>query len=181
MLWKTIPGCSYYQISEFGKVRRDPNKRMRGWGPKRLPGSFLHECYHDRIDKYLVVRLHTDAGKNIVARIHQLVCTTHHGPRPSRKHCALHKNDDKYNNHYENLYWGTKLQNAIDRERNESSGTACLNIAQVRWVKEIYFGDKWSIEEISILFGVKPHVIRGIVKKKSYTWVTDGLVGHNAL
>lgn len=180
-IWKTIPGCSYYQASDFGEVRRDPSKRMRGWGLSRLPGSVLHECYHDKIDAYLVVRLITDEGLNLVAKIHQIVCQTFHGPRPSLEHCALHKDDDRYNNRYTNLYWGTKYQNAIDRERNQGSGTACLDEAQVRWIKEIYFGDRWSIDELCRLFGVKPHVIRNIITGKSYTWVTNGLVKSHAL
>ncbi len=178
--WVQVPGCSFYQVSEDGEVRRDPLKRMRGWGPKRPPGGLLHPCYHDRIDKYLVVRMHNDAGKNIVAKVHQVVCAAFHGPRPSNKHCALHKDDDRYNNRESNLYWGTKRQNALDREKNGSSGTARLNSIQVRWVKEIYYGDKWSIEELALLFNVKTHVIRGIVTGKSYQWVTNKWTLENA-
>lgn len=173
MRWKTIPGFSYYQASACGQIRRDPSKRMRGWGPRRLPGQLLKPCYHDYVDKYLVVRMKDDEGINRVVRVHQIVCRTFNGRKPSPDHCACHKNDERHDNCADNLYWGTKKQNAIDRERNQSSGTACLNSAEVRWVKELYFGDAWRIKELSELFVVKPHVIRGIVTGKSYKWVTN--------
>lgn len=178
MLWKTIPGFSFYQVSENGDVRRDPEKRMRGWGPTRPPGGLLHPNYKDKIDKYLMVNIKRDDGKNKGMKIHQLVCMAYCGDRPSKEHCALHKDDCRYNNHFTNLYWGTKHQNAIDREKNQSSGTACLDETQVRWVKEIYFGDRWTIEELAMLFEVRTWVIRGIVTGRSYQWVTNGLVPH---
>lgn len=170
--WHTIPGCTYYQVSSIGQVRRDPTKRMRGWGPKRPPGGLLNPCYHDKLDAYLVVRLHTDTGINILKKIHILVCEVFHGDRPDG-YLACHKDDNRYNNVCDNLYWGTKKQNAIDRERNRKSGTACLSPSDVRWMREFRFGDRWSVHELAELFQVSTGVVRGVITGKRYQWVTN--------
>lgn len=168
--WKEIPGFTNYQMSANGEIRRSLLKRVKGW--HKPPGSLLKFSKHDRKDAYLVVRLKPDTGgKGIVCKIHQLVALTFRGPRPSLLHCALHKDDDRYNNHETNIYWGTKKQNAIDRSVNGRHGLAKLTEPEVLWIKELYFGDCRSANELSQIFNVRPGIIRAIVQGRSYKWV----------
>ena len=50
--------------------------------------------------------------------VHHLVLEEFDGPRPTPDHKGLHRDDDPYNNHASNLYWGTMSDNALDRVRN---------------------------------------------------------------
>lgn len=40
------------------------------------------------------------------------------GPKPTPEHEGCHKDDDRSNNHADNLYWGTHKQNMEDASRN---------------------------------------------------------------
>jgi hypothetical protein len=48
-------------------------------------------------------------------RVHVLVCEAFHGRRPTRKHEVLHRDNDRQNNHAENLRWGTCKENGHDK------------------------------------------------------------------
>lgn len=175
MLWKQIPGFFGYEICVDGRVRRSPNVRLRGWGRKRPPGSLLHPCYNGKKDSYIVVRLRDDAGKNRVCKVHQLIARTFHGPRPSPFHCSLHKDDDKDNNHANNIYWGTKKQNSRDKLLN-GRGLNKLDLEEALWAKELYYGDAWSTTELAILFDVSISCVRGLLRGKTYKWIHPNVV-----
>jgi hypothetical protein len=59
-------------------------------------------------------------GRRKQVKIHILVCTAFHGPKPFPSACALHKDDDVTNMHKDNLYWGTKAENMADAYRNKT-------------------------------------------------------------
>ena len=166
MIWKSIPDFSRYEISEFGDVRKAVGQRV-GWS--YAAGTLLKPSFHDRKDKYWVVHLSSDAGQSKVCKIHQLVTRTFHGPKPTPQHCALHKNDDKRNNHFSNLYWGTKKQNAIDRSIN-GHGRATLTKEQVLWIKELYFGDRRTLTELAEMFDTNLNVLSPLVRNKTFLW-----------
>ena len=56
-------------------------------------------------------------GKYQALKLHILVCTAFHGPRPFNTVCC-HRDDDKLNNVASNLYWGSIAQNAKDAIKN---------------------------------------------------------------
>lgn len=72
---------------------------------------------HEDDDGYSYVRLTLD-GKRKKFFIHRLVCTLFHGPRPSDKHEVRHIDGNSLNNCYDNLAWGTRKENAEDRDRH---------------------------------------------------------------
>ena len=66
---------------------------------------------------YLKIRLKTTKGrKNIV--VHVLIAQGWLPPRPSPQHEVRHLDGDRANNAPSNLCWGTRLENAADRERH---------------------------------------------------------------
>lgn len=106
--WRPIPGWEgYYEVSDHGRVRsikrayRTQNKILRPRPNK---------------NGYLRVALCRDS-KSYERRVHQLVLETFVGKRPPG-HVACHWDDDKSNNHIDNLRWGTHSDNMQDRVRN---------------------------------------------------------------
>lgn len=170
MIWKSIPGFSEYEISENGDVRKSLlAKRGQGWRHK--PGAWLKPSFTKK-DKYLIIHLISDEGRSRVCKIHQLVALTFWGSRPTPALCALHKDDHKQNNHYSNLYWGTKKQNAIDRSIN-GKGRSKLTAHDVCWIRELYHHDAWLYREIGELYGMDTSSIAQIIKRKTFTWVAE--------
>jgi hypothetical protein len=105
-VWKVIPGYDNYEVSDDGRVRRQETKReIRPWS--RPPRG------------YPTVRL----GHSGSISIHRLVLEAFVGPCPARHEC-LHRNDDPTDNRLENLSWGTRSANILDRVRNGTHAMA---------------------------------------------------------
>ena len=47
--------------------------------------------------------------------VHVIICHAFHGPRPGPQYTVDHKDNNVYNNHYENLRYATKQEQAINR------------------------------------------------------------------
>jgi hypothetical protein len=115
-IWKPIPFAPQYQCSSFGHII---GKR----------GSLLNPTVSDR--GYLVCDLHKRQY-----RVNRIVCTTFHGEPQTSLHQAAHKDSNKANNHSDNLYWATPLENAADlkatnKNNGENSFAAKLTEVQV--------------------------------------------------
>lgn len=173
-MWRTIPGFSIYQMNEDGVIRRSKyalGDRKGRAAPRLPPGTILQPSRNGAPDNYQIVRLLPDMGKSKVHKVHVLVALTFHGPRPSPDHYALHKDDDKDNNHHENIYWGTKKQNALDRSINGHHGLAKLTAEEVTHIRKLYFRDKLFYREIAVIFKISESSIAQILTGKTYRWV----------
>ncbi len=171
MIWKTIPGFSRYEASEDGAVRKSLQARpSKGGRNHKNPGELLNPTFNDNKDKYLVVHLQRDNGGSKVCKIHTLIAITFHGPKLDRYSCALHKDDDKYNNHYSNIYWGTKQQNSIDRTKNGRCGNSKLTANQVKEIRELR-SQGWLQRDLATKFNISLEAISQMLCGKSYTWV----------
>lgn len=112
--WKPIPGFPLYEASEFGRVRRSlkstaitctkPGRVLR---LQKAPSN--KNCGHYSLRK---------GGRTFNIRAGNIVLITFCKPKPSKRHECCHKNDDANNNHYTNLYWGTRKQNMRDAIKN---------------------------------------------------------------
>lgn len=101
-IWKPIPGYEgYYWASNLGRIK----------SKHRVRADVLNTCNYSQIG----LSMKGKVRKELVSR---LVCSAFHGVCPFPDADALHKDDDKMNNTSDNLYWGTPLQNAADRDRN---------------------------------------------------------------
>jgi hypothetical protein len=101
-IWKPIEGFEGYEVSNLGQVRskhRILKPILAGKGYFRV--GLSKDCFRHQKE------------------IHVLVCTAFNGPRPSKAHWALHRNDIKTDNLASNLYWGTQKDNVQDGLRNK--------------------------------------------------------------
>lgn len=103
---KHTPG---YEITRDGRVFSISHD-WRGYGRREMAATPNSHGYPS-------VRLTID-GKRRRSPVHRLVAQTFLGPRPSSAHEVRHLDGDRTNNAVENLAWGTRQQNAADRERH---------------------------------------------------------------
>jgi len=124
--WRDIVGFNgSYSVSNTGRVRRNSGTTSNGrsWKGKILKPRFNRGGYV----KYTLYR----DGKPVYVVAHRLVCFAFHGPPPSGKPLALHRDDNPQNNHVTNLYWGSLSDNQRDVLANGNSfgrnKTHCIN------------------------------------------------------
>lgn len=117
-VWKPIPGYEgLYEVSNKGRVKRLEQDIICKNGVKRhkkeriLKGTVQN-------NGYLYVNLY-DGPK----RVHRLVAEAFI-PNPEGKPQVNHKDEDKTNNHVENLEWMTAKENLNFGTRNERAGKA---------------------------------------------------------
>jgi hypothetical protein len=113
--WKKIPGCSLYEVSNLGHVRR----RARGGDP--LTTGCVLKPTHQR-SGHLLVSVFRDDGTQWRQSVHRLVAIAFLGPAPSSSHMACHKNGYPADCRAVNLYWGTISDNALDARRHRMEG-----------------------------------------------------------
>lgn len=111
-IWKKIPNFEDYEISTLGRVRN-------------VSGKLLSIRWNGKIgNRYLAAQLQRPKSfgggwkqRRKIMKIHRLLLMTF-VRMPKKGECALHKNDIPDDNRLENLYWGTRQQNASDSIRN---------------------------------------------------------------
>lgn len=99
-----------YEVTEDGRVF-SLNSNWRGYGRRELRQD---RNFHG----YPSVRLTEKSNKRIRITVHRLVALGYLPDRPSSAHEVRHLNGDKTNNAAVNLAWGTRKENAEDRERH---------------------------------------------------------------
>jgi transposase InsO family protein len=132
---KHTPG---YEVTRDGRVF-SISSNWRGYGRRELAQTL-------NADGYPSVRIIVD-GKRVRKSVHGLVAKNHLPPRPSAAHEVRHLDGNKLNPHADNLAWGTRKENAEDRERhgrtsrgpshsdaikasNQANGTRAFRLAQ---------------------------------------------------
>lgn len=111
-----------YEIMRDGRIFSLTN--WRGYGRRELVQG-LNE------DGYPSVRILID-GKRTRVAVHKLVAERHLGPRPTPAHEVRHLDGDKLHRHADNLAWGTRAENAADRERHGRTSRGERHSAAIR-------------------------------------------------
>lgn len=97
--WRWIPGFERkYKVSNFGNVR----SFQRPSGPRLLKIQYWS-------NRVAMIHLGELGGYWTIG---SLVLMAFEGPRPSKRHMALHKDLNWKNNLFSNLYWGDKFDTA---------------------------------------------------------------------
>ena len=152
---KEIPNFPKYRISNDGRKIYSTYKE-RYLSP-----------YFDSNSGYWKIRLVNDNGRVIPAKVHRLVALAWHD-NPNNFKCVCHKDDDKSNNCYSNLYWGTPKQNVNDRVKNGRQGNAKLVPQDIAVINKLYKGDKLAQLQIAKKYNVEQSTISRIVNGKRW-------------
>lgn len=126
---RSIPGFPSYEISPIGEVYRVGSTMPKSTVVAKRGG-------------YLQISL-WEKGKGYTCYVHQLIAFAFHGPRPSPRHHAAHRDGDKRNNTPLNVEWITKEENEADKiahgttNRGERNGGAKVSDAQAAKMIEV--------------------------------------------
>ena len=172
-IWKDIIGCEgYYQVSNFGRVKRLKRLTLRKNG-RLLPvkEKFLKETKQKSgyLTSFLCI------GKQQKTKyIHRLVAQAFI-PNPENKPQVNHINGIKNDNRVENLEWCTNKENHIHAVKNklkfvsgQENYNSKLTEEEVYIIKGLFEYTSLNNNCISEIFNVTPQNINLIRKNK--TW-----------
>lgn len=161
-VWKkvtVVPYGNVYEVSNFGRVRH-VNGRVRKLTLNKKRG-------------YLCVCLHAN-GTNKTFYVHRLVVLAFLGTPPSDMHEVRHIDGNSVNNKTENLAWGTKLENAADKRKHNTTAIGDKNGSAIipDWgVKHVFALRKrgWAQWQIARVFRVTrsqiSNILRGVSRR----------------
>lgn len=161
-IWKPIKGYeNLYEVSNHGNVKsfiRHGNNRVR-----ILNGSLAD---HDS-ERYLLVSLHKNNIKEN-KRIHIIVAETFLG-KPNFKVHIHHKDENRLNNHVDNLEWVTVRQHSrkhILGVKNPNHKLCDKDVKTMRFLKALY--PEIKNKYFSAIFGVKVGQISKVLLFKEW-------------
>lgn len=113
MEWRVCPRFPEYEVSEYGQLRRCVPVKGGVVG-RILKGHVRKE------DGYLAYVIRREGTKRSYhhPKAHQLVLEAFVGPKPFPKAEGRHKDGLRILDHWSNLEWGTRVDNAVDRVRD---------------------------------------------------------------
>lgn len=106
---RPVPTFTNFRVDASGGVWS-----FTGWRGESMEFGFRLTPTKDRYG-YLKVRL-SDGKRRYKIAVHRLVAFAFHGPPPTNDHEVRHLNGDRTDNRAANLAWGTRAENAADRE-----------------------------------------------------------------
>lgn len=95
-VWKPIPGFLHYWASSAGRIATEPRRAT--------PGGLL-KLNTSQPGRARVSVASAPGQPQTRERVARLVCLAFHGPRPSPRHVAAHRDGDGLNNAADNLFW----------------------------------------------------------------------------
>lgn len=120
--WVVIPGFPFFEITREGAVRSIPRVTMRSTGPQIVTGRVLKQWKRAGYPTVKLLRGKVDA----VAAVHRLLMLTFVGEPPPGME-VRHLNGVRDDYRLENLAWGTRTENAADRERHGTTARGLRN------------------------------------------------------
>jgi hypothetical protein len=162
--WREAPGCSAYEVSDWGQVRRV--RAGRGVVPGRLRKPYKIPTGYEMVDIW-------QDGIRTKEYVHRLVLRAFVGEPPTPEHECHHIDNDRSNNRLTNLEWATVKENSFHRRAHgthiagEQIQWSKLTAAEVRQIRKLYTAGN-SIYKLAPHFGVCPQNIHAVVTFK--TW-----------
>lgn len=167
--WRDVPGHEgVYQVSSLGRVKAVARlvRRKNQWG------VFYNMNSPERILKFTwthnrpMVGIYKN-GQMKKTLVHSLVLLAFVGPCPPGMECCHFPDRDPCNNRLENLRWGTRKENSLDRSKHgsligEKHGMARLTELQVRHWRKVHQSGR-SMKSISIRLGMNYSATRSML------------------
>jgi hypothetical protein len=181
--WLPIPGFTGYDVSDQGRVRSYWRRSGKGsrrnelWKPSSSPQRILKPRV---IRKYPTVCLSRFGNlllkKQRIEKVHRLVLITFVGPCPPG-HEGCHKDGVPAHCSLENLEWGTKSKNALDKFKHGYSspkgvhnGRRKLSNEEVLEIRKLYGHGHLQID-IAKMFNIGVPNVSHIVNRKTWTHI----------
>lgn len=121
-IWKSLPGVPRVEVSTFGRVRTLDRTVPRKSGTYHVKGRVLKPW--DNGDGYMLVHIPID-GNPAKKLVHRLVAQTFI-PNPDSLPEVNHKDNDRANNHVDNLEFCTRQYNIKYRQKYGISNTETI-------------------------------------------------------
>lgn len=156
--WRPVVGFPNYEVSNIGGVRSWTHKNGRRRTPKIRALGFGHVGHRN-----VTLRV---SGRTYLRSVHRMVLEAFIGPCPPDMECR-HIDGNPGNNRLDNLAWGTRSENALDRRRHgtqqlgESNCLSRLTTSQVVEIKK-KLARRESKCAIAKEFGVRWQAIKRI-------------------
>jgi hypothetical protein len=121
---------------------------------------------------YLAVWLRT-RGETHRKKVHQLIATVFHGPKPNEHSVVRHLDNERLNNAPSNLRWGSRIENEADKIRHGTqicgaqSHFARLTENEVRVMRKLRAMGV-TTQRISEIFGITQGYASVVCRKKKW-------------
>lgn len=166
--WRAVRGyAGYYEVSSCGQVRSLDRTCTDGHVYR---GRLLKQ--RPNVKGYLRVAL-SFGCKTVSRSVHSLVLEAFVGKRPDG-HETRHLNGIKSDNRLENLQWGTRLENAVDKRihgviaEGETHYRAKVSATDVEAILSLSKDGK-SRADLSRQFGLSKSAIGHILRGRTWT------------
>jgi hypothetical protein len=163
-IWKPVPGCPDYLISNQGNVMSLRRKT------ERLLKPYKHSRGHR-------ITIYTSAGKLKAFRLMHLMMLAFK-PIPNAKvHHVVPKDNDPFNISLNNLEWQPYLHGAQWRP-GSNNPRALLTDAQVAEIRHLYKQDMTQTHaKLAARYGVGCSTIGGILRGNSWKHIDTAVMG----
>lgn len=162
--WKEIPGFSWYEVSDLGRVRSLKNSDDE---PK-----FMRLRIGDT--GYVRVTLQDDYGEKRVMPVHLLVAYAFMGPPRGR--IVRHLDGDRSNPKLSNLKYGSRQENEEDKLDHGTHALGeqnSMSLLTKREVKKIFsLKNKMPQDQIAQKFGISRQAVSDIHRGITWSEVT---------
>jgi len=182
--YRPVLGFPDYFVSIDGRVFSKfqsgrPRKHKDGKQVRqRLPKGKVYEiALASHPFGYPTVCLYGPKKTRMWATVHRLLLEAFDRPRPDKMQCR-HLDGDVKNCHFDNLCWGTCLENAADKKRHGTQEQGVSHHAAKLTVKDIHeirrlVSAGTMRKDISQTFGISISCISAIVTKRNWSHVQD--------
>ena len=172
-VWRDV--ASYegeYRVSNLGRVRSlSRTVAHKGNGFMRVHERILKQTI---VMEYPTVWLGSGHQRGIRVKVHRLVLEAFVGPCPDGMEARHFPDRNPMNNRLGNLNWGTKLDNAVDKQahgtmvRGERVKVGKLTAEIVLEIRRLSASGRHSQESLGRKFGVAQSSISSLLLRK--TW-----------
>lgn len=150
------------------------------WSKKKWRGSQFRKM-KPALSKfgYLYTTIRVNSQRKQI-RIHQIVCESFHGKKPSWAECVRHLDGNKNNNVPSNLAWGTNIENHADRKTHGTgtegikNGQALLSNHDVIELKKAYASGETQ-SDLAKRFNVSQSTVSKIVCGRRWKHIPKAL------